>query len=214
MEANQVGTKTLIISLAIIVFVESAMRLILPGTSYDSMLLIGLARVLQVGLIIFYVMTRGPGVSGIGLAPSDMFVGLKKGMIWSVGFGILVLLSFALLYIAGVNMLALIHVRLPEDPSALLSFFLVGGIVGPIAEEVFFRGILYGFFRRWGVAVALTISTVLFVLAHSVSHGVFIPQLVGGILFAVVYEVEGSLVAPITIHTLGNLAIFTLPFIT
>jgi membrane protease YdiL (CAAX protease family) len=34
--------------------------------------------------------------------------------------------------------------------------------------------------------------------------------MVGGIVFAVAYEVEGSLMVPITIHVLGNMAIFAL----
>jgi len=40
--------------------------------------------------------------------------------------------------------------------------------------------------------------------------GIPLPQVVGGIVFAVAYEIEGSLMVPITIHVLGNLAIFTL----
>jgi membrane protease YdiL (CAAX protease family) len=86
----------------------------------------------------------------------------------------------------------------------------VGGIVAPIAEEVFFRGILYGFFRRWGVVVALVFSTLLFVFPHLGTHGLPTTQIIGGILFALAYEVEDSLLAPITIHALGNMAIFTL----
>jgi len=214
MEANQVETRTLITSLAIIVSIELAMRLFLPKHALDSIAVLGVARVLQVGLIILSLVTWGQGVSCIGLAPSKIPAGLKKGLIWSAGFGISVLLAFAVLYTAGVNTLVLIHARLPKEPSAIALFFLIGGIVGPVAEEVFFRGILYGFLRRWGVLVALTLSSLLFVLAHSISHGVFIPQAVGGILFAIAYEVEGSLLVPITIHTLGNLAIFTLSLIT
>ena len=38
--------------------------------------------------------------------------------------------------------------------------------------------------------------------------GVQVTQLVGGILFAVAYEVEGSLMTPIVIHVLGNMGIF------
>ncbi|MBW2341949.1 MAG: CPBP family intramembrane metalloprotease [Deltaproteobacteria bacterium] len=38
--------------------------------------------------------------------------------------------------------------------------------------------------------------------------GIPLPQVVGGIVFAVAYEIEGSLMVPITIHVLGNLAIF------
>lgn len=214
MEANQVETRTLITSLAIIAFIELAMRLVLPRYALDSMVILGVARVLQVSLIILFLVTWGQGVSCIGLAPPKIVDGLKKGLIWSAGFGMLVLLAFAVSYMAGINMLVLIRTRLPKEPSTIALFFLIGGIVGPIAEEVFFRGILYGFLRRWGVLVALTLSTLLFVLAHSISHGVFIPQVVGGILFAIAYEVEGSLLVPITIHTLGNLAIFTLSLIT
>jgi membrane protease YdiL (CAAX protease family) len=99
---------------------------------------------------------------------------------------------------------------LPRRQSDILIFFLVGGIVAPVAEEVFFRGILYGFFRRWGVVVALVLSTAFFVLPHLGSHGLPITQIVGGVLFAIAYEIEGNLMTPITIHSLGNLAIFTI----
>jgi membrane protease YdiL (CAAX protease family) len=214
MEANQVKTKTLIISLAIIVSIELTMRLILPRQPLDSMVLLGVARFFQVSLIILYLVTWGQGVSSIGLTTSKIAVGIKKGLIWSAGFGVVVLLAFSTLYMAGINTLTLIHARLPRAPGMIALYLLVGGIVGPAAEEVFFRGLLYGFLRRWGVVAALTGSTALFVLAHPVSHGVFVPQLVGGILFAVAYEVERSLLVPITIHILGNLAIFTLSLIT
>ncbi len=210
MEAEQVPTKALITSIAIIVAVECAMRLVAPKQPFDSMIALGAARLLEVTLVILFLMIWGQGISSIGLVTSEVVTGFKKGLIWSVGFGIVVLLVFAVLYMAGINIMALIHARLPKEPRNIVLFFLIGGIVGPIAEEVFFRGILYGFFRRWGMMVALTLSTLLFVLAHSISHGVFVPQVVGGILFAIAYEVEGSLLVPITIHMTGNIAIFTL----
>jgi membrane protease YdiL (CAAX protease family) len=90
----------------------------------------------------------------------------------------------------------------------------VGGVVSPIAEEVFFRGILYGFLRRWGVLVAVVGSTVIFVLAHPIISGIRLTQIVGGLVFAVAYEVEGNLMVPITIHALGNLAIFSLSLVS
>jgi len=40
--------------------------------------------------------------------------------------------------------------------------------------------------------------------------GIPLPQVVGGLVFAVAYEIEESLMVPIIIHVLGNLAIFTL----
>jgi hypothetical protein len=40
-----------------------------------------------------------------------------------------------------------------------------------------------------------------------------IPQIVGGLLFALSYEVEKNLMVPIIIHMSGNLAIFSLPYL-
>ena len=122
-------------------------------------------------------------------------------------------LAFAALFLAGINPLKLLQVRLPTNPTALTLYLLIGGIVGPVAEEVFFRGVLYGFLRRWGIAVALFFSTLIFLLSHGIVHGIPITQVVGGILFAVAYEVENVLIVPITIHCLGNLAIFSLSLI-
>ena len=69
---------------------------------------------------------------------------------------------------------------------------------------------------RWGIPFAVLLSTLLFVMPHAPSFGSAIPitQLIGGILFAVSYEVEKNLLVPITIHCLGNLAIFTLARLT
>ena len=106
--------------------------------------------------------------------------------------------------------MSLFQVQLPDDSRSLVAFFLTGALVAPLAEEIFFRGILYGFFRRWGISVAIISSTLLFVLSHTSSNTLPVTQLIGGILFAVSYEVEKNLLVPITIHTLGNLAIFTL----
>jgi membrane protease YdiL (CAAX protease family) len=108
--------------------------------------------------------------------------------------------------------LQLIRIPLPSDPSRTLQLFLVGGLVGPVTEELFFRGILYGYFRRWGFFPALFVSTLFFVLLHPIK-ALAVTQTVGGVLFAAAYEIEGNLLVPITIHVLGNLAIFSLAFL-
>jgi hypothetical protein len=139
-----------------------------------------------------------------------MVSGLKKGLLWSAGFGALGSIACVGLFAVSINPLTLIKARLPTQTGDLILFFIVGGMLGPVAEEVFFRGILYGFLRRWGVIVALILSTLIFVLCHPISHGIPVTRLVGGLLFAVAYEISDSLIVPITIHALGNLAIFTL----
>ena len=142
-----------------------------------------------------------------------IFPGLKRGVVWSAGFGLLVLLGGVLLYVMGINPLSLIYTPLPADSGHILLVFIVGGIIAPIMEEIFFRGVLYRFLRRWGALTAILLSTLAFVLAHPVFPDVPITQIVGGLLFALAYEIEKNLVAPITIHSLGNMAIFGLSLI-
>ncbi|RLB86438.1 MAG: hypothetical protein DRH26_17250, partial [Deltaproteobacteria bacterium] len=149
-----------------------------------------------------------------GLARSEMASGFKKGLIWSAGFGIIVFFIFIILFAANTNPLIFIKAGLPEKHSDIILFFFVAGIIGPIAEELFFRGIIYGFFRRWGMPFALVLNVLVFVLAHPGIPGIPLTQVTGGIVFAVAYEVEENLIAPITIHVLGNVAIFTISLIS
>lgn len=214
MEAKKIKIKTLIICLGAICFVEVARWLVTSKNLWDPMIGLGTARLFETILILLIVLLWGKGLTSVGLAPSKIFQGVIKGLTWSVGFGVLALLGFFILSIYGHNPLQLIKTRLPRWPGDILLFYLVGGIVAPIAEEVFFRGVLYGFFRRWGVVVALVLSTVLFVLPHLGGHGPPVTQIIGGLLFAVAYEIEGNLMTPITIHSLGNLTIFTISLLT
>jgi len=213
METNQIETKTLIIALAAIVSIEWATSVIIPKAISYPMIILGAARLLEIILICLIVLIWGKGVSSIGLDRFKIVFGLKKGLIWSAGFAMAASFAFVVLLVAGINALTLIKAHLPTRPGEILLFFFIGGIVGPVAEELFFRGILYGFFRRWGVIAALVLSTLIFVLIHPISHGVPVTQVVGGIVFALAYEVEGSLMVPVTIHSLGNMAIFTLSLI-
>jgi len=209
-EADRIQIKTLLISLGAVIAVEVVAKIgIRPGT-YNPIILLGAVRLLQAGMIVMIVLIRRRGLSAIGLSLTKTLPGLKRGLIWSAGFGLITVLGFVLIFAIGLNPLTLIHTQLPAKPGDILLFFIVGGLIGPVAEEVFFRGIVYGFLRRWGAPMAIILSTLAFVLAHPIFPAIPITQVVGGVLFAVAYEVEKNLMAPITIHVLGNLAIFTL----
>ncbi len=213
MEAKKIEIKIFFLALATLVFIETAAILSVSGIKVPPVVVTGVVRLIEIALIIIIVLVWGKGLSSIGLVPSKMVNGLIRGLLWSAGFGIITLFAFITLFLVDINPLALIHTRLPAKSIQIVLFFLVAGIVGPVAEEIFFRGIIYGFFRRWGVAAALILSSVMFVLAHLTLSTIPIPQIVGGIIFAISYEKEGSLIVPITIHSLGNMAIFTLSLI-
>ena len=210
MEAKEIELRTLLLCLAAVIAVELGTWVVVSHSAYHPMLVLATARLLQILLIILIVVIWGKGLSSIGLARSEMVSGLKKGLLWSGGFGAIGSIACVGLFAAGIKPLTLLKAPLPTQTMDLVLFFFVGGIIGPVAEEFFFRGILYGFLRRWGVVVAVFLSTLLFVLPHAIHQRIPITQVVGGIVFAVAYEIGGSLIVPITIHALGNLAIFTL----
>jgi len=84
--------------------------------------------------------------------------------------------------------------------SYLLGMTFVTGIVAPIAEEIAFRGVLYGWLRqRFGVPAGVAISALLFSVAHGIPA--LIPALaVQGMVLALLYERSGSLWPPIIAH--------------
>ena len=213
MDAEKIEIKTLVISLATVVSVELAMGVVISKGLLSPMIILGGARVFETILVILIFLISGTGLSSVGLARAEIVAGLKRGIIWSASFGLAAGFGAVVMLFLKINPLTLVRTPLPTNPNDIILFFLVGGFVAPVAEEVFFRGVLYGFFRRWGVIVALVLSTLIFVLIHPIHGGIPVTQVVGGIVFALAYEVEGSLMVPITIHALGNTAIFSLSLI-
>ena len=212
MAANKIKLSTLIISILGIAAIELAARMLLSHNHLPPLAGVGLARLVEIGFLLALIKFRENRLSTIGLSSSQIYRGLKSGLIWAISFGAAAGVVLFISHLAGIKVTALFRMQLPSESSRLITFLLVGVLIGPVAEEIFFRGILYGFFRRWGIPAAVLLSTLLFVLPHSHSAGLAIPvtQLVGGILFAVAYEIEKNLLVPITIHSLGNLAIFIL----
>ena len=213
METKPIEIKVFLLTLGAIILIEGAARFLISRGLYDSMIVLGVIRVLETGIIVSCVLLWGKGLPSIGLARAKIAPGIRRGLVWSAGFALVAGFASAVLYMAGIDFLTLLKVRLPGRLSEIFIFFLIGGLIGPIAEEMFFRGMFYGFLRRWGVVVAIVVSTGLFVLAHPISQGFPIPQAVGGIVFALAYEIEGSIMTPMVIHVLGNLALYTLSLI-
>jgi hypothetical protein len=152
-------------------------------------------------------------IAAIGIARSQISTGVKKAVIWSFGFGFATGVVFIILWAAGFQVSAFFQAPVPPTYGDFFLFIAVAAVIAPVAEEIFFRGILYGFLRKWSLTTALVISTALFVIPHATGSGIPITQVIGGFLFAVAYEIEKNLFVPIIIHSLGNLAIFCLSFL-
>jgi uncharacterized protein len=93
--------------------------------------------------------------------------------------------------------------------------FSATGLLGyavlvPIAEEVVFRGVLYGWLRLdMSLEASVLISSVVFGLAHGVSiNGIMTFFL--GIGLAILYERSGSILPGIVVHMVNNAIAITL----
>jgi membrane protease YdiL (CAAX protease family) len=119
--------------------------------------------------------------------------------------------SVALAVGAGAVGLAALASTLPGPalpiPGGTAVLLLVAG--AGVAEEAFFRRLLYGRLLRWGPAVAVTVSAVAFGLMHVPLHGVAaLPiDLGAGLLLSWQRWASGSWAVPAATHAFANLVV-------
>ncbi len=101
---------------------------------------------------------------------------------------------------------------LPAFKSRAVLMFLLIGIIGPVMEELLFRGIILdGLLKRYDPWSAIMISALFFGLIH-LNLIQFIFGFVFGLLLGWVYWKSRSLVPAIIIHALNNSLSFLLGF--
>lgn len=153
---------------------------------------------------------------------------LKKSLLLILSIGLAqilinILSSFLLLFL--LEGLGIENTGLQNDANiaGFLSDFpifvtlLIIGIMGPLVEELVFRKLLFGFFRKYlPVFVAILLQALLFGLLHINSFTLLevinvIPHFLTGILYGFVYYKTDNLLYPLTVHGLINsLAILAL----
>src|SRR5262249_44431482 len=104
-----------------------------------------------------------------------------------------VLLGFYLCNVVYRLLLGLVHVRMPGNTLWLVQHaspwvvILVGSGLGPVLEEMVFRGFIFaGFRQRYRLPTAAILSATLFALIH-VQWTLFVPLVVLGFLLATLY---------------------------
>lgn len=98
--------------------------------------------------------------------------------------------------------------RAVESPWLQFYFGLVAVGVAPVAEELFFRGILYPTIKQGGHPRIALWGTSLFFAAIHANLMTFLPLTVLALVFVLLYERTGNLLAPIAAHAVFNLANF------
>jgi membrane protease YdiL (CAAX protease family) len=111
-------------------------------------------------------------------------------------------LAVGLVAVAAVALLAR-----PVPPLAGGGVAVALGLLAAVAEEALFRGALYGALERWGPALAVCASAVVFALAHVPSYGLSaIPVDLGaGLLFGWQRWASGRWTVPAATHAAANL---------
>jgi CAAX protease family protein len=94
----------------------------------------------------------------------------------------------------------------------VIGMIVIGGILAPLAEEIIFRGLLYGWLRRFmGLVPAAILSAAIFGLVHGMLP-VIAAAFVVGLALAYIYERTGSLWAPAIVHATQNCIAMTIMF--
>ncbi len=210
MGPGKIDAKTLGRAVLLVAVLEWA-GLLISRYGVPKLPVMAMLRMVQIIGLTGLVLPKGNGLAPIGLAPSALQGGIKSGIKWSAGFGMAAILVLAAVMVFKPALLDTFTRSGFPRPNAMVGFMILACVIGPVAEEIFFRGCLFGFFRKWGFWPAMTLSTALFALAHLPAR-ISLVQVTGGLLLAVVYETSQSLYAPIIVHVLGNTAIYTLIF--
>ncbi len=182
--------------------------------------------ILVVLLILYRTFTEKP-YAVLGISLDQLPLQLLMGLRWILGYFIIgnasfYLISFLLLKVlelpailesvivrqrqairGGGVLLGIIETEFGAGFLWIPVLFLV--LIGPLMEELVFRGFLYGpIRRRVGPTIAICLTAFLFMLGHGQwAQSTF----VFGLLFAYLYESTQSLVPSVLFHVLLNLRI-------
>ena len=87
---------------------------------------------------------------------------------------------------------------------------IASGIIGPVLEELLFRGIVYNKLKQFnGIKRSMIISTIIFALMHfSIIDGLY--TLFMGYLFVYVYEKTKNINYSVVIHMCSNISVICL----
>lgn len=216
----------LIVVLGILLFgiialvVSISILILLPGANYmDGMIAdqpsilfsIGAAFLeafaLLLGVYVFGIRRNKIRWSALGIQPIS-----RNWILISVTLGLLAIPISALITFTVQNLFNLpaenpqLPFLISDDlsPASMFLMVLLIGLIIPVAEELFFRGVLYKWLRhRFGLLIGSIVSSIIFGIVHG-NTIVASTAFVLGIILALAYEYSGSLWSSILMHAINN----------
>jgi len=178
----------------------------------NSLVFSTLLHVIAIICIFYFIKYKyGLGLHSLGLTSKKFLRNVSIGILGYISIiplAILTLIigvkiSYNIGYESEPNLLFLVYF-LSSKQITIVYLLLFISVIGPICEEVFFRGFLYKSLRsKFNVKTAVFINSIIFSFLHIDPIG-FAPIFFLSIMLSYIYEKTGSLVAPITAHIIHN----------
>lgn len=167
------------------------------------------------------VRRHGQSLRDLGVKANDFLKNVKTGMVgyiavippMLVGFMVLAALMNFFSYEPAPQNVVQIYLK-KNTGHYLFVLTLFVAVIGPIFEEIFFRGFAYAALkRRLGVVKAMVLTAAVFAGFH-MNLTAFVPIFFLGLFLCYLYESTGSLVPSISAHILHNsiMVVMTLGF--
>ncbi|MCX5667049.1 MAG: type II CAAX endopeptidase family protein [Candidatus Omnitrophica bacterium] len=171
-------------------------------------------------IIYFTVIQHKEPLAALGISARNFLKNVFYGVIGYIA--LIPVLILMLVIIAGLINITkyaperqpVVELFLKEKGAAFLTYSsLFAAIIGPVTEELFFRGFLYSALKKYiGIFWAMTATAGLFAALHAHIVG-FFPIMALGMLLAYIYEKTGTLVSSVTVHMIHNLSMVVLVFL-
>ncbi len=208
----------------IVIMIESVMTRIFPLIKNDNFRMILNSSVLDILAVVFIlyfaVVEHKEKLIALGISSKNFFRNVFYGVIGYIAIiPVLILILVVIAFFANMfkyvpEKQAVVELFLKEKDTRFLFYTSIfAAVLGPIIEELFFRGFMYNAFKkRIGIFWAMLITAATFAALHAHAVG-FLPIMVLGMLLAYLYEKTGTLVSSITVHMVHNLSMVFLVFL-
>lgn len=139
-----------------------------------------------------------------GFRPTTLkwiLIGIALG---AVGFGLIFIVeAIYFRFITEVNTQETFQKAAQGGLASIAILLFTSAVLGPIGEELVFRGVVQSALEKYGLWIALLGSSLMFAAVHGPSV-IFVDAFVMGLFFGSVFRLSGSIWPAITLHIVYN----------